>query len=410
MSLLIAPFAKAPQFDPAAYAAEPFDPAAYAKEGTFDPVAYMHDQQVQARARDVTPGEAFGAGAAQGATLGFGDEAQGLIQAAGQKVLPERFGGIDYGKTFGQLYNESRDTKRLENEAAHVAHPKTYTTGEVVGGAAPAVLTPGGRLAALATGAAQGAGFSNADTLGGLARDSALGGVVGLAGNEIGSAVSTAGARLASLARGKVANAAARAGTQATEEATGAVNSLQSTYAGTAQTGHRLIENVRRLEASMTPAQRAIFDQLKQSGVVTDLEQQLAGHALTDLPGKAAAIAAKRAEWEAAQQTLPQAIAARTAELSKPQIGADVASLAKSYAEPVIAAAIAPPGMKEAAGLIFGRTRAGKAIAMRVNRPGNQIALWNAVEGAANAPNTTAGEFLKRALAGTATQQIVQAQ
>src|SRR6266568_7797816 len=57
-------------------------------------------------------GEAFGRGAAQGATLGFGDEIQGLVQAVGQKVLPESLGGIDYGKSLKELYRESREAAR----------------------------------------------------------------------------------------------------------------------------------------------------------------------------------------------------------------------------------------------------------------------------------------------------------
>lgn len=400
MALLTGPIVAQPQSDPL---------EAYLKEkgGGQDELAnYLREQQVQAAAKNVGPYEALGAGAAQGATLGFGDEAQGAIQALGIKMA----GQTGAEKPFAQLYRENRDVKRLENEAAQQAHSGAYLTGEVAGGVAPTLLAPGGRLWALATGAAQGAGFSNADTPGGLAGDTALGGGLGVAGHDVGTAISSAGARLASLARGKAGQAAARAGQQATEEESAKLASLVGQYGGEMQKGSRYVENLMRLEESMTPAQRVLFEQLKQSGVVPQLQQRVAQSTLESLPGQAASIAARKAEVEAAQQALPQAIAARTAELSKPQIGADLASLAKSYGEPVLAAAVAPPGMKEAAGLIFGRTRAGKAIAMRVNRPGNQIALWEAVQRAGEAPSTDIGEMLKRAIAAATTQQSVQPQ
>jgi hypothetical protein len=129
-----------------------------------------------------SPGKmaSLGRGAAQGATLGFGDEIQGLIQAA----LPV---AGDEGKSFFQRYNAERNAARQTNEAAQKAHGGYYLGGNIVGGMAPAVLTatlaPAGAASRIAQGAGIGAtagtGESRAENLGGLAKDAAIGAGVG---------------------------------------------------------------------------------------------------------------------------------------------------------------------------------------------------------------------------------------
>src|SRR3954466_14781476 len=109
--------------------------------------------------------EALARGGGQGATLGFGDEAGAAVGAALQKVLPESLGGIDYGKSYADLYRENRDVFRRENEAARAAHPVVYGGGEVAGGLPLMGATGAGGSAggAALQGGAQGAGLSSAD-------------------------------------------------------------------------------------------------------------------------------------------------------------------------------------------------------------------------------------------------------
>jgi len=141
-----------------------------------------------ARAPDIGRTAAFGRGAAQGATLGFGDELQGLIQAA--LPVPGDAG------TFAERYRRERDAARAANEAAKQAHPVLYRVGNVAGGAAPTLLAPAakaaqgaslltragvGALNAAPMGAAFGAGESTAATPGGIATDAALGAAGGAA-------------------------------------------------------------------------------------------------------------------------------------------------------------------------------------------------------------------------------------
>jgi hypothetical protein len=131
---------------------------------------------------------AFGRGAAQGATLGFGDEIQGALQA----VLPPP-GGDPRGYFGGMVerYRSERDAARGADRRAQQAHGAAYVAGSVVGSAPAAIATGGagaaqgaglgarvlyGARAAAPMGAVYGAGTSEADGLGGLARDAAVGG------------------------------------------------------------------------------------------------------------------------------------------------------------------------------------------------------------------------------------------
>lgn len=168
-------------------------------------------------------------GGAQGATLGFGDELQGVLQAAGLKNLPAAMGGgrntlVPWqkefwdGKTPGgffssedvepsatdkrgllDLYREQRDVARHDDDAARAANPKSFIAGEVGGGLLPAMATAGGSSGASGLGigakllraagsgakwgAATGLGDSKADLtqgdIGGAALDTAKGAATG---------------------------------------------------------------------------------------------------------------------------------------------------------------------------------------------------------------------------------------
>lgn len=198
--------------------------------------------------------ESLGRGAAQGATLGFGDEIQGLLQAAGIKYLPSGLGGgtnapLPWHREFWDkdtpggffsteapkpsatdqrglvdLYREQRDVARKDDDAARTANPKTFLAGEVAGGALPAIATSGGAGAGAAAnapgllralgraavsgakwGAVTGLGDSKADLTQGDAGGAAADTVKGAgAGAVISSALTGAGAALKAGVNGVV--------------------------------------------------------------------------------------------------------------------------------------------------------------------------------------------------------------
>jgi hypothetical protein len=111
-------------------------------------------------------------GAAQGASLGFADEITGGLEA----LLTDK------------SYEQARDESRANYKAAQEANPITYGASEFGGGVATALVpglnagklaTLGGRVAANAgLGALAGAGMSEADNAGTLAKDAAMGGAL----------------------------------------------------------------------------------------------------------------------------------------------------------------------------------------------------------------------------------------
>lgn len=179
-----------------------FDPDAYLQKrnasgqgGGFDPDLYLRKrsegvpdpgptQQPAAEAsakREVSKLESFGRGAAQGATLGFADEIAGAF-----RTITDPYAARSRG-----TYAAARDSVRKADAEAKAANPGTYLAGEVGGGLAtsfvPGVgIAKGAGLGAMAlkggiTGAAAGLGYSEADTTGGLVRDTLVGGAGGAA-------------------------------------------------------------------------------------------------------------------------------------------------------------------------------------------------------------------------------------
>ena len=89
--------------------------------------------------------QSFGAGVAQGATLNFGDEVEGGIQALLRKYIERDPDAA--GKTLGELYASERDYRRKENQRAQEANRGAYLGGNVAGGLLTAPLVPGGAVA-----------------------------------------------------------------------------------------------------------------------------------------------------------------------------------------------------------------------------------------------------------------------
>ncbi len=82
----------------------------------------------------------------QGATMAYGDEAGGLIQALGTKFLPEALGGGSPGErrsTLADLYRSNRNSFRREDAAAQGAHPWITALGNLGGGVVTSPLFRG---------------------------------------------------------------------------------------------------------------------------------------------------------------------------------------------------------------------------------------------------------------------------
>lgn len=341
--------------------------------------------------------ESAARGGLQGASYGFGDEAAGAVAALLPFTDREAVGN---GETIGDRYRNARDFYRGLNTKAEKANPGTYLTGQVAGAVAPTLIGAGTltapRAMALASGqgAAQGAGYSDANSVTGLVGDTALGAGVGLAGYGAGALLGKGAAALRGKAGRLLSRAEGKAAQQAADESAEAVASAAGKLGGEVQKGSRYVENLLRFEAAGTlnPAQQAELAALRANGTIPKLAESVAQSTLESLPGQTGTIAARQAELAALQQAAPAAVAGRTADLLKPTVKADALSYLKSYAEPMAWAIGAQqagsalgldPGeqgaLAAAAGIIGGRTRAGKALWNRVSRPGNQAALADAM-------------------------------
>lgn len=135
--------------------------------------------------------ESAGRGLAQGASLGFADEAAGALSN-----IANKFSNTDNSLFDSENYAKARDDWRAADKAAQAANPNTYLAGQVGGGVA-LPLGPIGLAKGALLGATQGLGSSEADSLGGAAADTALGaglgGALGAAAPSIGRGISKVG-------------------------------------------------------------------------------------------------------------------------------------------------------------------------------------------------------------------------
>ena len=174
-----------PKFDPS----QPYE-AAQAQKPKFDPSQPFEEPP---SGPDISKGESGLRGAAQGATLGFADEISGGVEALWEKAKGDP-------RAFGELYKNARDESRKNFSDANKANPKSYMAGEI-GGAIGTALIPGMAAArgakvsqvalqSAALGGMSGAGYSNAEDAGGVAKDAAIGTVMG---GAIGAGAAKAG-------------------------------------------------------------------------------------------------------------------------------------------------------------------------------------------------------------------------
>lgn len=191
-------------FDPDAYLAE------VEKAKAFDPDAYL----AAVSPKEVpSKGAAALAGVQNLGTFGWGDEMGAALQGA----LAKATGTGEFGET----YRQARGENRRESAAARKEHPGYYYGAGLPGAVATSAVLPAFKaaqgaglgmrlLAGLGNGAVQGGlaggGDSEADTLGGVAKDAGVG---ALAGGVVGGALPVVGAAGKALVRGAVKPGAA---------------------------------------------------------------------------------------------------------------------------------------------------------------------------------------------------------
>ena len=162
-------------------------------------------------------------GAAQGVTLGFGDELAGanesLAYAADSHPLATAASLMNpgtAGKTISEAvtnfilaqkntegareaYVSGRDSERASNRRARERSPVAYGGGQLAGAGATSLATGGGAAALTGAGAAEGLGSSDADLLEGdvleAGKDAVLGGAAGLAAAGAGKAIGSVAGR-----------------------------------------------------------------------------------------------------------------------------------------------------------------------------------------------------------------------
>lgn len=126
-------------------------------------------KQIQA---ELDPGKlaSFGMGVSQAGTLGFGDEAAGLIEGLGAAVVPG-------GRGFSQAYRDATGAEQLTREKAREFQPEADWGGEIAGSvpaAAGALWTKAPQIASLlgragariGIGSAKGAGLAFTEAAG----------------------------------------------------------------------------------------------------------------------------------------------------------------------------------------------------------------------------------------------------
>lgn len=346
-------------------------------------------------------------GAAQGATLGWGDE----MKAGWRSLFPGKLGGAPYKKGLAE--------ERAYDESAQKQHPYLHGAGNFAGSvlpsAAAAVMSGGTSLAptmarmalplAAGQGAMQGAGYSNADTPGGLARDSAVGGGLGILGHGIGTALGAVGRFVSGRARGLAVRAEAKAAEKAANEVSEQLASARGSLGGEVQKGQRIVENLRRLGVDLSPEEQA---------AATQLEQRLAQSTREALPAQVGAIASKDAELAALKTGASDAFHARKdALLSTGEMKNQILTRALRYG-PVAAGSVlgnivgGPIGGTVGSLAGAGTRPMVRSVLRMAKNPAVQKAAGEFVENRVNGPTAT---FLRRALqAGIpaeATQQLV---
>lgn len=330
--------------------------------------------------------------------LGMGD-----VQAAPSSVASTA--NVPIGAQTG---DPATDLHIAQNLAAR-GYRAALTPGDALrAGAAAAGLGLAalpGAPALIGSGAMLSGATSEADTIGGAAMDAAKGGagaaLLGGAGRVIGAGARKLLAPIARKGAAMVARGTARAAQTGAEEATAPVRSVEGAARERAANAYRQPERMKEIlaDAAVPEAEKQALREWMTTPEYAALMTQNARNVLPQAQEALAELEAARAIAQQARADLPEAIRARTAELLTPQVGADVRSFLKAYAEPVAwavggqqignALGLDPQyqlALAGALGLIGGRTRAGKALVSRVTRPAHQVAIGNALRRVGSPP------------------------
>jgi hypothetical protein len=203
-------------------------------------------------------------------------------------------------------------------------------------------------------------GAGGADEVGDMARSTALGIPLGVAGQAFGEVGGELFGRFLGLlgarAGGKVAAAEAKATEMASEKVAGEVASAKGKLGAVTQEANRAIENLLRLESTgtLTGEQQAALAALRQNGVLPALEQKLADSMLEQVPSAAGRVDIARSAFEglasrANEATEEAAQAILSGAEAKRQIGERV----KRYL-PTVMGSLYGAGAGGAAGMMLG--------------------------------------------------------
>jgi hypothetical protein len=434
------------EFDPDAYLASKRASAPSA-EG-FDPDAYLAKKKGEEK---MGAGKAGLLGIAQGGTFGFVDEIGGAL---GKMFVPESGVRLGSAAQFAEddtqevadakmdllrqsraqptAYELVRDRVRADQKKAQADQGAAYATGEVGAALASSVLMPAGVLGAAGRGgttaarfgkaaragagigAAYGAGSSEADAVGGVALDTALGGTLGAAGGVLGQGAGE-------LARKVVAEPLARTAAKRLARADVGLDDLAqkrvlkdiATASGelgaATQSGNRLVENLLRLETTggLNQQQAGLLRQLRADGTLQKLQEKLASSALDDLPGKAAEIEARQGVLAGMQGDRSQLFARAREAAADPM--AQLRPRIQRYAAPV-ASALLGPSVGGVAGAVagggipemLGGALAGAGIRPAIHatrrmltHPATQSALWSRVQHLVQTNPAALGKYAK---------------
>lgn len=356
-------------------------------------------------------GEKFGKaraaflGGTQGASFGFGDEIAGALRAAQS---------LTGNQSLAESYRAGRDEHRDVLRQAEEAEPEFYRGGDMAGSVATAFvpglgLARGAKLAGTAAklaglGAVSGLGGSDADLTSGrvgdmkrAAFDAAVGAGVGAGAGALGygagKVVGAAGKKLGEKATERLARAEAKAVEMGEKTAKAETLSARSEAGRDKSALMRALEHVRALRSSAKPEDLTKLENLESTGVVREIEGELLGRTVDELPETLAKTQASKGAFRAALETQAERSAENSSQAKKSSALADAWSYYKRYGEGPTGAVVGgylgdelfdSPTLGVAAGsLMFGRTRGTKALLERLAKPGNQMAIARALRGAA---------------------------
>lgn len=292
--------------------------------------------------------ESAARGAAQGLSLGWGDEIAGHARAAMSAPadwLYEKLNPQDptTSPDYWDTYKKGRDEERVRNLVAEESHPGLYGATEFAGSLVPALASGAGLPAALASGAVSGMGRSEADSFGELAKDGAIGAGFGLGGYGVGKTISSIGRRVANKAAATASNAQTKAAQLATEAKTAPVRAVEGAYGGLRQTENKAILALLGLEEKgiISPQNAQKLAALKASGRLDQALNEAAANDIEFLGTRIGEVSAKKAEAQAARAALPQEIADETARLlSGKEAMNQILARVKRYGWPMFGSAV----------------------------------------------------------------------